>query len=411
MKSPSDRANSGNRTARGTRGSKKPLLEAPTDSGDLHDHIRQITHQLTERVKELGCLYSLSCILEQPFATLGEALQAVVDILPPAWQYPDVACGRIVVFDMVRATANFRETSWRQAADILVDRAVAGRVEVCYLAECPPAGEGPFLPEERKLLEAIAQRLGQFIDHWTACRLLEERRSELAHASRLSLLGELAANITHEIKQPLATICTYLDALRVMPPEERQTNLEEVLGKAREQAGRAVDIVRQIRRFAAHEPGDRTTIDLNEIIDEALRLTQSEINQAEATVARHFEGPPPRVMGNRVEIQQILANLLVNALEAMRETPPHRRRLTVQTRTTATRAVVAVRDAGCGLPQDLGERIFDPFFTTRPNGTGLGLPLSRRIAQAHGGRLWAKPNPGGGTTFFLELPTETADHV
>ncbi len=407
----SDTAGNAKCTVRKSRLPKKLLPSTSSNRGDLDDLVRQTTHQLTERVKELNCLYTLSCILEEPFTDLGEVLQAVVNVLPPAWQYPDVACARIVVADLVRATANFRETPWRQAGDILVGRALAGRVEVGYLEERPPAGEGPFLFEERKLIDAIARRLGQYLDHWNARRLLEERRSELAHASRLSLLGELAAGITHEIRQPLAAICTYLDALRLMPPEERPGRWAEVLDKVHEQANRALDIVRQIRRFAAQEPGHRTMIDLNEIIEESLRLTETEIDRAQAHVAKDFESPPPRVMGNRVEFQQIVTNLLLNALEAMRNNPPRMRRLTVQTLTTAGRARVAIRDEGCGLPQDLRDRIFDPFFTTQPNGTGLGLPLSRRIAEAHGGRLWAEPNPNGGTTFFLEVPKEGSDRV
>jgi PAS domain S-box-containing protein len=235
---------------------------------------------------------------------------------------------------------------------------------------------------------------------------LHQAQSDLARKARITMMGELAASIAHEINQPLTTVVTNADACRHMllhrVPDLAE--LEEAISDIAEAGKRAGAVVSGIRTLLGKEPPQNTELLMGEVIGEALDFVRAEIKKerisVEQEVGRHL-----RVNGNRVQLQQVMLNLILNSIEAMApiKKGPKVLRITVESNSSGG-VLVAVRDSGVGLDQDIAH-IFDSFYTTKPDGLGMGLKISRSIIEAHGGRLWATPNGNGpGTTLRFTLP-------
>ena len=240
-------------------------------------------------------------------------------------------------------------------------------------------------------------------------RLEEERRKHreyLAHARRLSSLGEMAAGLAHELNQPLAAINLYIQGslrrLATFPacPPEIMNSLEN----ASKQAQRAGDIISQIRGFIKKAPAENTATDINRLIRETLPLVEAELGNARVRVHLELAKTLPPLKLDRLQIQQALINLVSNGIEAMETTTAAHRQLTLQTRQTGSAVDVIVEDRGSGIPEDLADQLFTPFTSGKASGMGLGLAISRSIAEAHGGQLNFTARTGGGTRFILTLP-------
>ena len=237
---------------------------------------------------------------------------------------------------------------------------------------------------------------------------LREAQAELAHVTRVLTLGEMTASIAHEVNQPLAGVTTNGNAgLRWLardPP-----NLEEArecLKRIIRDGNRASEVIARMRTFARKATPQKAPLAINDVIAEVLALADSELRRH--GVALHTDLAPvlPPVLADRIQLQQVLLNLLLNGMEAMRGVTDRPRALLVRSQPEEADAIrIAVQDAGTGIaPQDL-ERVFTAFFTTKPAGLGMGLAISRSIVEAHGGRLWATPNDGPGATVQCTLPT------
>ena len=235
-----------------------------------------------------------------------------------------------------------------------------------------------------------------------------ERRSELAHVHRLNTMGEMASGFAHELNQPLAAVVNYArGAVRrlkqnAVAPGELLAVLEQVAA----QAERAATIVRRIRAFIRKDEPRHVTLDFNKIIRETAGLMAIEAERGGARLILDLAKPLPRVHADAVQLEQVIVNLVRNAIEAMAEASSPMREITLRTMPAAAAAAVeiAVEDTGPGLPQIGRERLFDPFFTTKSDGLGLGLSISQSIVEAHGGRLTAEPSPRGGAVFRFTLP-------
>jgi signal transduction histidine kinase len=239
---------------------------------------------------------------------------------------------------------------------------------------------------------------------------LHQAREELAHVTRVTALGELAASIAHEIKQPLAAIVADASACLNWLAADRPDvdKVREALADIVKDGDRAAEVIDRIRALlsrsaVAHEP-----CDLAGVIREVHPLVRPELGRHGITVEMSLAAAVPAVMGDRIQLQQVLLNLMMNAAEAVREVPPPRRRLmvrsTVEDRDDGPWAVVAVEDAGVGFREEEAASLFEAFYTTKPGGLGMGLAISRSIIERHGGRLWATANPDHGATFHFALP-------
>jgi PAS domain S-box-containing protein len=234
---------------------------------------------------------------------------------------------------------------------------------------------------------------------------LRTERARLARALKVSAVGELSASIAHELNQPLAAVVANGHAcLRWLTSEP--PNLERARLTAQNivrDGHSAAEVVSRIRALFKKAPPEKTELNLNDVIREALRLLDDEIRNNSVSIAEDLDKELPRVSADRVQMQQTLVNLLRNAIEAMEAVDQQARLLSLTSRTDQSNAVVIhVRDHGIGI--DNVDRTFEPFFTTKANGLGLGLSICRSIVEAHGGRLWASANQGPGTTFSFTVP-------
>lgn len=230
---------------------------------------------------------------------------------------------------------------------------------------------------------------------------VQELQSELVHISRLSAMGEMASALAHELNQPLSAIANYLGGVRRLMEQGRGDDARalDAIGKAGEQAVRAGDIIRRLRDFLARGEGERGVESLSRLVQEACTLAL--VGAKEHGVLAHYnlDQRADRVLVDRVQIQQVILNLVRNALDAMSE-HDGRRELTVSTTLTdGDMAMVSVIDSGPGLDAAAAARLFQPFVTTKAQGMGVGLSISRTIVESHGGRIWTEPNPEGGTIF------------
>jgi PAS domain S-box-containing protein len=237
---------------------------------------------------------------------------------------------------------------------------------------------------------------------------LQKAQAELAHAARVTIVGELAASLAHELTQPLTAILSNAQAaLRFLTdPAVHLDEVHAILTDIVADDQRAGDVIDRLRRLLRRDEVERLPLDLNDIIREVVKLMHSEVVIKNVTVILELGADLPPVPGDRVQLQQVILNLLINAVEAMTAIEDGSRQLLIRSCRHGTDDVlVAVRDAGIGLDPQQAERIFDSFYTTKPKGLGLGLSISRSIIEAHGGRLWAVPNEEYGTTIQFTLPT------
>lgn len=242
--------------------------------------------------------------------------------------------------------------------------------------------------------------------------LVRRHQSELAHASRLSLMGEMAAGLAHELNQPLGAIANYagscIERLQSEPSDTEKVLVD--LAKITHQAERAGQVIRNIRAFLRKQQDRRLALDINDVIRDAVHLAESEAVRSGIPIELSLTPALPPVEVVAIEIEQVLVNLIRNALESMHDADPADKRLLISSGPHGDGGiVVSVRDWGSGIPPDLLGHLFDPFLTTKPGGMGMGLAISRRIVEAHGGRLWTAENHGEGTTFTFSLPPAQKD--
>jgi signal transduction histidine kinase len=235
---------------------------------------------------------------------------------------------------------------------------------------------------------------------------LQVQRAHLAHAARLATVGELSASIAHEINQPLAAILANAETgeMLIKSGEASHPELREIFSAIRLDDLRASDVIERLRRLLRNEKVAMTQLSVNEAIESIIQLTHGLANRHGASVTATLDPSIPQIKGDFVQVQQILLNLIVNAVEAVSEAPPERRRVIVNSLKQPSGTVeVVVRDNGPGIPPDKLPRIFEPFFTTKSKGMGLGLSITRTIVHAHGGRIWAESD-NTGTTFRFIIP-------
>jgi PAS domain S-box-containing protein len=236
---------------------------------------------------------------------------------------------------------------------------------------------------------------------------LEHMQAQLAHVARLSTVGELAAEVAHELSQPLYAILNYAKASRNRLAANESPDLEEVREsneKIERIAKGASGICKRLRSFSRRAETERLPCDVNEIVMESLALVAFEARQKKVVLETKLSQNSLIVSANRVEIQQVLVNLLHNAFEAMAGLDESAQRVIIQTTEVDRSVEIVVSDNGVGLPGNDHRNIFEPFVTTKPDGLGMGLAISSTIVQRHGGRLWCRSNPEGGATFHCALP-------
>ncbi|HUG35813.1 MAG TPA: ATP-binding protein, partial [Candidatus Limnocylindrales bacterium] len=347
----------------------------------------------------------------------GTAPAPVVLVLAEVpWVESRLRAGEVVCFSRVGDLPE---------AAAAIDRRTYARLGITSHIKVPVTGRGTLagvlafstLGDERVWRDELVQRLRLLGEVFA--NVLSRRRSDgevrqlrenLAHVARVSTMGELTASLAHELSQPLTAILTNAEAAQRLLEtdasdlEEVRAILEDIVADDK----RASEVITRLTGLLRRGSLERTPLDLNEVTREVAQLVRGDAIAREVSIRLDLAPKLPAVHGDRVQLQQVLLNLILNGLDAMRETSASRRTLVLQTAPDGETAVrVVVRDGGPGIAPGSLDQIFDAFHTTKPGGLGMGLAISRSIVEAHGGRLSAENAPDGGATFTFTLPVGT----
>jgi two-component system NtrC family sensor kinase len=362
---------------------------------------RKLT-SLSKRVKELTTLHGIARAEADPRdEDLAEVLERIVGLLPRAWSYPEVAEARLELDGTLHATPGFGDArAASHGVEIHVDGRRRGRIEVAYREPRPAADEGPFLDEERGLLQAVAAEVSRLV---TTREAESERfllQEQVRHADRLATIGQLSAGIAHEINEPLGGILGFAQLSR--KHENLDPAVAEDLDKIVAAALHAREVVRKLMLFARQHVPARIGLNLNRIVETALSLVENQARQAGVDFESRLDPDLPDIQADAGQLQQVVVNLAVNALQAM----PDGGTVIVETGASGSRVHLAVKDHGTGIAEENLERIFLPFFTTKDvgQGTGLGLAVVHGIVASHEGEIDVKSHPGRGSRFEVRLP-------
>jgi signal transduction histidine kinase len=361
---------------------------------------RRAQAALRERVKELSCLYGIARVIETAGVDVGLALERIALLLPPAWQYPDIAVSRIVFDGSTHGTTHTHGVIARQSADIVVGGVPRGAVEVGYVEEVPHAFKGPFLEEEEHLIQAIAREVGDYVER---CQVAAERgrlEKQLHHADRLATIGKLVAGVAHEINEPLGSILGFAQLAQKGGDVTDGTRRD--LNKIIASCLQAREIVQKLKIFARQAPIEKRWIAVSDVVGEALSFVRGRCVNQGIEVIQRSEGDLHKIEGDPVQLKQVLVNLAVNAVQAMDDGGT----LTVTTRGSDDAVIIEVADTGTGMSDDVLKQLFNPFFTTKDvgEGTGLGLSVVHGIVKAHGGEIHVESVVGEGSKFTVQLP-------
>jgi signal transduction histidine kinase len=359
---------------------------------------------LRERVKELTCLYGIAQVAQQPRLTLEGMLQGFAELLPPAWQYPQISTARILLDGHAYTTPDFKEGPHRQAADIMVAGAWRGVVEVFYTRDKVGFVEGVFLKEEQSLIDTVAREISLVVERREAEIYKLKLQDQLRHADRLATIGQLAAGVAHELNEPLANILGFAQLAKKEPgmPPTSAGDLDKIVKTSLH----AREIIHKLLVFSRQAPLQKTRINLNQVVEEGLHFLGTRCEKAGIELVRSLEPDLPEISADPSELQQVLVNLVVNALQAL----PNGGKLTVGTHRGNDYVSLVVADTGIGMTEDVRSKLFIPFFTTKDadQGTGLGLTVVHGIVTSHGGVIQVESEIGHGSRFEVRMPVNNS---
>jgi signal transduction histidine kinase len=297
-------------------------------------------------------------------------------------------------------TPGFRPEGQKQTADIVVKGERRGVVEVVYVEKKPEVDEGPFLKEERNLINAIAGQVALIVERRKAEEDRSKLQEQLRHADRLATIGQLAAGVAHELNEPLGNILGFAQLAKKDPELSKQVSkdIETIITASLH----AREVIKKLMIFARQMPTQKALIDLNEVIEEGLYFLESRCAKAGIELRRVLTPDLPEITADRAQLHQVLVNLIVNSIQAM----PEGGRLTIQTLAQGDHVSLVVEDTGIGMSQEVLKKMFVPFFTTKDinEGTGLGLSVVHGIVTSHGGSIDVESRVGRGTRFAVQLP-------
>lgn len=363
---------------------------------------RRAQADLRERVKELTCLYSIAQVVQRPGISLEEILQNIVEFLPPAFQYPEIACARIILDEHSYSTTGFREDRQKLKVDIIAGGRRRGLVEVAYEEKKLEIEEDHFLKEEQHLLDTVARQVALIIERRQTEKDKLKLQEQIRHADRLATIGQLAASVAHEMNEPLGSILGFAQLARKCPglPRQAEQDIEKIVNGSLH----AREVVKKLLIFTRQMPTWKTRVNLNQIVEEELYFLESRCVKQGIKLIRLLSPNLPEITADPALLNQVLVNLVVNAAQAM----PEGGRLTIQTEVCEDQVLLIVEDTGIGMSDKVLKQIFLPFFTTKEvsQGTGLGLPVVHGIVTSHGGSIKLKSKVGQGTRFEILLPID-----
>lgn len=362
--------------------------------------IRSFHIALRERVKELSCLYNIARLFAREDWSAEDVLQDAVAMLGPGWLYPEATAARIVLDERSYESGAVDAMIQHLRAPIIIGGRQRGYVEVGYTTEKPPIDEGPFMIEERRLIDTVAQELAFVVEQKSIAGERRCLQEQLRHADRLATIGQLAAGVAHEINEPLSTIVGFaqLAGRNERIPEAVGRDLQRIVAAALH----ARKVIRELMVFSREAAPVKVRCNLNQLIRDGLYFLESRFEKAGITLVCNLDPALPTFNADRSQMLQVLTNLVVNAVQAM----PDGGQLTIETRADRDMIELTVTDTGVGMDNQTAKNIFHPFFTTKDvdEGTGLGLSVVHGIVETHNGTIDVASRPGEGARFTIRLP-------
>ena len=361
---------------------------------------RRLQLELRERIKELSCLYSIAKLVARSEISLDEILREAVDLLPPGWLYPEITAAHIAVDKASYNTSRFDKTVSTLKSDIVINGEHRGQVAVGYTAEKPDLDEGPFLYEERHLIDAVAAELSRIVEQKSVQAEKAQLQEQLLHADRLATIGQLAAGVAHELNEPLASILGF--AQLVVKSDEVPSQAQKDAGKIVSASLHAREIIKKLLLFARETVPKRRALNLNDVVANGLYFLASRCTKAGIDLRSELSDSVPDFVADQSQLIQVLTNLVVNSIQAM----PNGGSLTVRTSCENDCVLLTVSDTGTGITEEVRQKMFNPFFTTKSDdqGTGLGLSVIHGIVETLGGNIKVESVVGRGTTFTIHFP-------
>lgn len=353
-------------------------------------------HTLRERLKELKCIYELSRIGASA-PDLSTVLQKTIKILPASTQYPALAMAQVQTGDHTYRTPGFENAAVRISSPIIINRKKYGVVSVAYRKKNPKYA---FLPEERKLLLAVARELSFIVQRYLAEEDKQRLKLQLQHVERLAFVGELTAGIAHELNEPLGRILGFAQLIRKGGPlnAQQEADMERILKASLYTR----EIIKKLMIFSRQMPQQITAVNLNETVSNILYFMDAPYYSGDMKIIQKLHPDLPVIRADAVQMSQVLVNLLTNSIHAM----PEGGEIVISTGMKKGFVRLVVKDNGIGMTPEVKSKIFEPFFTTKPvgQGTGLGLSVVEGIVTSHGGKINVSSTPGKGSQFEVLLP-------
>jgi signal transduction histidine kinase len=395
---------------------KHPGLKISSSTPPLthtNSQLGELTRDLHERVKELNCLYEISRLVENMGLSIDEFLQFVINIVPPAWQFPEITCARIKLKDQEFLTENFKKTKYVQSQTILVDGQSFGSIEVYYLKATRLFDEGPFLKEERNLLNVIAERIGHNIEHKSAVtrvKLLYQREKELREKlqKEIGVRADFTRKLIHELKTPLTSLIATSNLLYDETKGEKLGKLAQYVLNSANNLNNRIDELHDVIK------GEIGTLKikpnkfsmgklLHAIVEETMALSM----ECGVSIDLKLGDNLPEVYADKERVRQVLLNLINNACHYARSG----KRITISAVTRADVVQIEVKDYGPGIPEDRQGSLFESgyqlaYHNERSGGLGIGLVLCKTLIELHGGKMWLKSQDGEGAAFLFTLPVQ-----
>jgi signal transduction histidine kinase len=383
------------------------FYEAIVQSLGIALNHRRAQVELQERVKELTCLIAIAKVVELPNISLQGILKKIVKLLPPAWLYPEIASARIWLDGNSYTTPDFQSSDIKQSADIVVSGIKRGIVELIYSEERPELDEGPFLKEERNLIDTLAREIAHIVERKQTEEDKDKLQEQLRHADRLATIGQLSAGVAHELNEPIGSILGFAQLVQKDAEISDQAKID--VEKIKNASLHAREVIKKLMLFARQMPPQKIKVNLNQIIQDGLYFLESRCAKEGIEVVRHLSPSLPDVTADPAQMTQVLVNTVVNAIQAM----PTGGRLTIKTLASEEFVSLVVADTGEGMDKNVKRQIFQPFFTTKDvgMGTGLGLSVVYGIITSHGGSIDVDSKIGQGTKIRIQLPYKEPGQV
>jgi len=356
--------------------------------------------ELRERVKELTCMYNIANLSIDRELDIPLFLQQVVELLPPAYLSPEITEAMIEFDGEYFQTPGFVPSRRCQVSVIMLDGIRRGRIEVIYREPMPTLDEGPFLAEERRLLDSVVSEIAAIIRHKEAEEAQVKLQEQLRHTDRLATIGKLAAGVAHELNEPLTGILGFAELLKEIPdmPQLAMSDIARIESAALH----ARDVVRKLLTFARQVPPKHGVVCANSVIHDVVSFFKDRCSKQNTSLDLALDEKLPNIFADESQIRQIILNLMVNALHAVNKGG----RIRIATSYRKREICIALEDNGSGIADGIKDKIFLPFFTTKDlhKGTGMGLSVVDGIVKSHKGRIEVDTESGKGSKFKVFIP-------